>query len=158
MHTGYTQFHGLSIFLDWLTNPKLQIRTQERLTQRKQYAGGSDDTGFDHSLGPIAGWWRRLLWVLKVGRWRRTRRTRHRPAHCADSLSPWHAPPALTRISRANQIARASEWPAHPVTRLTTPNSKLEISSRNVWRRGWDSNPRMEVLQTSPLGHLGTAP
>jgi hypothetical protein len=26
------------------------------------------------------------------------------------------------------------------------------------WRRGWDSNPRMEVLQTSPLGHLGTAP
>jgi hypothetical protein len=27
-----------------------------------------------------------------------------------------------------------------------------------IWRRGWDSNPRMEVLQTSPLGHLGTAP
>ena len=26
------------------------------------------------------------------------------------------------------------------------------------WRRGWDSNPRMEVLQTSPLGRLGTAP
>ena len=26
------------------------------------------------------------------------------------------------------------------------------------WRRGWDSNPRMEVLQTSPLGLLGTAP
>src|SRR6266513_2761792 len=27
-----------------------------------------------------------------------------------------------------------------------------------TWRRGWDSNPRMEVLQTSPLGRLGTAP
>ena len=27
-----------------------------------------------------------------------------------------------------------------------------------IWRRGWESNPRMEVLQTSPLGHLGTAP
>jgi hypothetical protein len=26
------------------------------------------------------------------------------------------------------------------------------------WRRGWELNPRMEVLQTSPLGHLGTAP
>src|SRR5579862_5141019 len=29
---------------------------------------------------------------------------------------------------------------------------------RKLWRRGWDSNPRMEVLQTSPLGLLGTAP
>ncbi len=27
-----------------------------------------------------------------------------------------------------------------------------------TWRRGWDLNPRMEVLQTSPLGLLGTAP
>jgi len=27
-----------------------------------------------------------------------------------------------------------------------------------IWRRGWDSNPRVEVLQTSPLNHLGTAP
>ena len=27
-----------------------------------------------------------------------------------------------------------------------------------IWRRGWDLNPRMEVLQTSPLGLLGTAP
>ena len=26
------------------------------------------------------------------------------------------------------------------------------------WRRGRDSNPRMMVLQTIPLGHLGTAP
>ena len=37
-----------------------------------------------------------------------------------------------------------------------TPDLDKEI--QEVWRRGWDSNPRMEVLQTSPLGHLGTAP
>src|SRR6266436_1843526 len=36
--------------------------------------------------------------------------------------------------------------------------SKSQILKRENWRRGWDSNPRMEVLQTSPLGHLGTAP
>src|SRR5271155_4701100 len=33
-----------------------------------------------------------------------------------------------------------------------------EKTERKIWRRGWDSNPRMEVLQTSPLGLLGTAP
>src|SRR5438270_635187 len=33
----------------------------------------------------------------------------------------------------------------------------MKIRQR-IWRRGWDSNPRMEVLQTSPLGLLGTAP
>ena len=27
-----------------------------------------------------------------------------------------------------------------------------------VWRRGWDLNPRMTVLQTAPLDHLGTTP
>lgn len=27
-----------------------------------------------------------------------------------------------------------------------------------TWRRGWDLNPRVEVLQTSPLNLLGTAP
>src|ERR1700679_1806292 len=31
-------------------------------------------------------------------------------------------------------------------------------TKQRAWRRGWESNPRMEVLQTSPLGHLGTAP
>ena len=30
--------------------------------------------------------------------------------------------------------------------------------SRQIWRRGSDLNRRMEVLQTSPLGLLGTAP
>src|ERR1700732_1534207 len=34
----------------------------------------------------------------------------------------------------------------------------LRTVQKLTWRRGWDSNPRMEVLQTSPLGHLGTAP
>jgi integrase/recombinase XerD len=37
-------------------------------------------------------------------------------------------------------------------------SSNSQILKREIWRRGWDSNPRMEVLQTSPLGHLGTAP
>ena len=37
-------------------------------------------------------------------------------------------------------------------------SSNSQILKRENWRRGWDSNPRMEVLQTSPLGHLGTAP
>ncbi len=32
------------------------------------------------------------------------------------------------------------------------------ILQEKSWRRGWDLNPRMEVLQTSPLGLLGTAP
>ena len=27
-----------------------------------------------------------------------------------------------------------------------------------IWRRGSESNRRMMVLQTIPLGHLGTAP
>src|SRR6266853_5564438 len=31
-----------------------------------------------------------------------------------------------------------------------SPN-RLILKPKN-WRRGWDSNPRMEVLQTSPLG------
>jgi hypothetical protein len=28
----------------------------------------------------------------------------------------------------------------------------------NYWRRGWESNPRIVVLQTTALGHLATAP
>lgn len=31
-------------------------------------------------------------------------------------------------------------------------------AERKSWRRGWDLNPRVEVLQTSPLDLLGTAP
>ena len=37
-------------------------------------------------------------------------------------------------------------------------SEKENDGTSKTWRRGWDSNPRMEVLQTSPLGHLGTAP
>src|SRR5271168_881183 len=35
---------------------------------------------------------------------------------------------------------------------------RTTFPGRKGWRRGWESNPRMEVLQTSPLNHLGTAP
>jgi hypothetical protein len=34
----------------------------------------------------------------------------------------------------------------------------LATSPRKIWRRGSDSNRRVMVLQTIPLGHLGTAP
>jgi hypothetical protein len=34
----------------------------------------------------------------------------------------------------------------------------LATSPRKTWRRGSDSNRRVMVLQTIPLGHLGTAP
>ena len=34
----------------------------------------------------------------------------------------------------------------------------LSCAAQEFWRRGRDSNPRMMVLQTIPLGHLGTAP
>src|SRR5712692_969709 len=42
--------------------------------------------------------------------------------------------------------------------KLTAESPDLREENQEAWRRGWDSNPRMEVLQTSPLGHLGTAP
>jgi hypothetical protein len=42
-------------------------------------------------------------------------------------------------------------------TKKAKPLIETKQKGKN-WRRGWDSNPRMEVLQTSPLGHLGTAP
>src|SRR6266481_805730 len=35
---------------------------------------------------------------------------------------------------------------------------RRNLCAKDDWRRGWDSNPRMMVLQTIPLGHLGTAP
>jgi hypothetical protein len=41
---------------------------------------------------------------------------------------------------------------------LPSYNLITSVPLTESWRRGWDSNPRMEVLQTSPLGHLGTAP
>jgi hypothetical protein len=36
---------------------------------------------------------------------------------------------------------------------------RFELRSEKIkWRRGSDSNRRVMVLQTIPLGHLGTAP
>ena len=34
----------------------------------------------------------------------------------------------------------------------------LPLSYTTIWRIGWDSNPRITVLQTAPLSHLGTYP
>ena len=45
-----------------------------------------------------------------------------------------------------------------PARLSRVPMATLQDRTCENWRRGWDSNPRMEVLQTSPLGHLGTAP
>jgi hypothetical protein len=42
----------------------------------------------------------------------------------------------------------------HPTQRESLPL----LSEMECWRRGSDLNRRMEVLQTSPLGLLGTAP
>src|SRR2546427_9897014 len=41
---------------------------------------------------------------------------------------------------------------------LEEVRSRMQLTGKGAWRRGWDLNPRMEVLQTSPLGLLGTAP
>src|SRR2546426_11153546 len=43
------------------------------------------------------------------------------------------------------------------VTRAVTGQEGPGVAA-GFWRRGRDSNPRMMVLQTIPLGHLGTAP
>ena len=45
-----------------------------------------------------------------------------------------------------------------PLQSHTLAKANSTLTFLESWRRGWDSNPRMEVLQTSPLGHLGTAP
>jgi hypothetical protein len=43
-------------------------------------------------------------------------------------------------------------------TRCTACKCHHHSEIRAIWRRGSDLNRRMEVLQTSPLGLLGTAP
>src|SRR6267378_4117465 len=40
---------------------------------------------------------------------------------------------------------------------LGTGSQPFDFTPEN-WRRGWDLNPRVMVLQTIPLDHLGTAP
>lgn len=49
-------------------------------------------------------------------------------------------------------------FPVQNPYRYTSASVNLTKKREIEWRRGWDSNPRMEVLQTSPLGLLGTAP
>jgi hypothetical protein len=54
-------------------------------------------------------------------------------------------------------ITRLDKKEAYPSAAMEIA-PQLTLSEVDCWRRGWDSNPRMEVLQTSPLGLLGTAP
>ena len=56
---------------------------------------------------------------------------------------------------RSTSLPSARDRVAAP---LATRIRFLYLVRGRFWRRGWDSNPRMEVLQTSPLGLLGTAP
>src|SRR6202008_528363 len=65
----------------------------------------------------------------------------------------------VSRFLRTFSVFRASEYIGglSPIL-LWACWSQNDAPELEGWRRGWDSNPRMEVLQTSPLGHLGTAP
>ena len=65
----------------------------------------------------------------------------------ADLLNAWKLDPVLEFETR--------ERVGYTESRIALTDS---FHCRKLWRRGWESNPRMEVLQTSPLGHLGTAP
>ena len=68
----------------------------------------------------------------------------------ADLTRAWGLDPVIAaQISQTRGTRRVHE---------KKQRSNSHILKRENWRRGWDSNPRMEVLQTSPLGHLGTAP
>jgi hypothetical protein len=68
----------------------------------------------------------------------------------ADLTRAWGLDPVIAaQTSQARGTRRVHE---------KKQRSNSHILKRENWRRGWDSNPRMEVLQTSPLGHLGTAP
>jgi hypothetical protein len=61
-------------------------------------------------------------------------------------------PPALCSFPQIDAIVPTAIPPFPRCTRSG------QICSSQIWRRGWDLNPRMEVLQTSPLDLLGTAP
>jgi integrase/recombinase XerD len=65
----------------------------------------------------------------------------------ADLVNAWSCDPVI-----------AAQTGGTPQVHEKKQRSNSHILKRKNWRRGWDSNPRMEVLQTSPLGHLGTAP
>ena len=75
----------------------------------------------------------------------------------ARSLGDW----IRTETGRTLKTARPSAgFPHRKTTRSLGSLRSLGATfpCRKRWRRGWDLNPRMEVLQTSPLGLLGTAP
>jgi len=63
----------------------------------------------------------------------------------------------LTNAWSLDPVILAETGRARRVRGRKRPSNSL-IPKPKIWRRGWESNPRMEVLQTSPLGHLGTAP
>ena len=66
----------------------------------------------------------------------------------------------LTRAWRLDPVIAAQTSQTRGTRRVHGKNGRRNshIPKPENWRRGWDSNPRMEVLQTSPLGRLGTAP
>jgi hypothetical protein len=64
-------------------------------------------------------------------------------------------------VWRANRIAAkviGCETRPDAPHEAPQPSGALCFNAKNFWRRGRESNPRMMVLQTIPLGHLGTAP
>ena len=74
---------------------------------------------------------------------------------------------AAWTASRQRQIEADLQlaWDRDPIVLLETKGTprytekpKPSTAKGKFWRRGWELNPRMEVLQTSPLGLLGTAP
>jgi hypothetical protein len=68
----------------------------------------------------------------------------------ADLTRAWGLDPVIAaQTSQARGTRRVHE---------KKQRSNSHILKRENWRRGWDSNPRIKVLQTFPLGHLGTAP
>ncbi len=66
----------------------------------------------------------------------------------------------LTRAWRLDPVIAAQTSQARGTRQVHEKKrtSNSQILKREKWRRGWDSNPRIKVLQTFPLGHLGTAP
>jgi hypothetical protein len=58
--------------------------------------------------------------------------------------------------NRQNRVfgVRENSYGRHGAGRRNVTERIVE----RIWRRGWESNPRIVVLQTTALGHLATAP
>ena len=67
---------------------------------------------------------------------------------------------AFGHVERALRTCHTVRALSKEVIRAVTMVDMLVLatSPRKIWRRGSDSNRRVMVLQTIPLGHLGTAP